>query len=197
MNPQVDPHPLARQVAQLLPGVSDDQLDAPTPCEDYPVAALLAHLLGLSRAFRDAARKENTEWTATDPGRATPVLDPRWRDELPRALREVADAWRDPEAWRGETQAGAITLPGEVAGQVAVNELLVHGWDLARATGQRWEPDESALQVSYGLLGASTDPEGRSGMFGPVVPVPDTASLLDRAVGLSGRDPGWAPNGRT
>lgn len=90
------------------------------------------------------------------------------------------------------TRAGGVDLPAEIAGVVAVDELVIHGWDLARATGQEYAPDRAALDTSYAFLLESAGEEGDGGdIFGPVVPVPDDAPLLDRAVGLSGRDPGW------
>lgn len=90
------------------------------------------------------------------------------------------------------TRAGGVDLPGGIAGAVAVDELVVHGWDLARATGQEYAPDPAALRASYGFLLAAAEDETRGGgIFGAVVPVPDDAPLLDRAIGLSGRDPGW------
>ena len=82
--------------------------------------------------------------------------------------------------------------PHEYLRQLAADHLI-HGWDLARATGQAYEPDPAALEASYGFLRAAADDPGRGGAFGPVVPVPADAPLLDRAVGLSGRDPGWKP----
>jgi uncharacterized protein (TIGR03086 family) len=87
-----------------------------------------------------------------------------------------------------------VPLPGAAAGAVAADELVIHGWDLARATGQEYEPDLAALQAAYGFLtAAADDPNRGGGLFGPIVPVPADAPLLDRAIGLSGRDPGWKP----
>jgi uncharacterized protein (TIGR03086 family) len=154
---------------------------------------MLGHFVGLTAAFRDAARKDLGPSTDTDPSSARPDIDAHWRGTLPKQLAELADAWRDPAAWEGETQAGGVTLPAAEAGQVAMNELVIHGWDLARATGQDYAPDTASLQVAYELLAASTDPESRQGIFGPVVDVPADAPLLDRAIGLSGRDPSWTP----
>ncbi|MFC7306642.1 TIGR03086 family metal-binding protein [Streptomyces monticola] len=182
-----------RLVAHLADHVRDIQLEDPTPCHDLAVRNLLGHLVQLSAAFRDAARKELGPTTDTDPGAVTPDIEEGWRAELPKVLAELAEAWRDPAAWEGETRAGGVTLPGEVAGQVALNELVVHGWDLARSTGQSYAPDPESLAVSYALLDASRDPESRGDIFGPVVDVPDEAPLLERVIGLSGRAPDWTP----
>ncbi|MER5772142.1 TIGR03086 family metal-binding protein [Streptomyces sp. NPDC001985] len=187
--------PAADGVARLLDAIGDDRLGDPTPCPGYAVRELLGHLTLLSAAFRDAARKEFGPTTDTDPGESLPVLDEEWRSLLPRRLTELAAAWERPAAWEGTTRAGNVELPAGIAGRVAVNELVVHGWDLARATGQEYAPAESSLRTSYRLLSPDGDDAGRAGMFGPVVEVPGTAPLLDRVVGLSGRRPDWRPGG--
>ncbi|MFD5453381.1 TIGR03086 family metal-binding protein [Streptomyces sp. NPDC003470] len=190
--PTLDLGPQTRIVARLAEGVSDASLGDPTPCPDLAVRNLLGHLTGLAAAFLDAARKDLGARTDTAPDASVPDIGPGWREELPKVLDALADAWRDPEAWTGMTRAGGIDLPGAVAGAVAADELVIHAWDLARATGQEYTPDPAALQVSHGFLSAAAEESDRGdGIFGPVVPVPVDAPLLDRAVGLSGRDPGW------
>lgn len=190
----VDLGPQARIVARLAESVADERLTAATPCPDLAVRNLLGHILHLSVAFRDAARKDLGATTDTRPDAAVPDIGPGWREDLPKALDDLADAWRDPAAWTGATRAGGVDLPGAVAGAVAAEELVVHGWDLARATGQPYEPDPAALEAAHGFLAAAADDPSRGDApFGPVVSVPPTASLLDRTIGLSGRDPGWRP----
>ncbi|GAA2256932.1 TIGR03086 family metal-binding protein [Streptomyces indiaensis] len=187
----LDLGPQTEAVAQLVAGVTDEQLADPTPCPAYAVRHLLGHLAGLAAAFRDAARKDLGATTDTSPGSALPELAPGWREELPDLLAELGEAWRDPAARTGMTRAGGVDLPGEVAGLVATDELVVHGWDLARATGQPYSPDPAALRVCHDFLAASVDDPGRGAVFGPVVTVEADAPLLDRAIGLSGRDPRW------
>ncbi|MGW0335358.1 TIGR03086 family metal-binding protein [Streptomyces sp. NPDC003011] len=189
----LDLGPQTRILARLADGVTDGQLSGPTPCPDLAVRNLLGHLSGLALAFRDAARKDLGVTTDTSPDATVPDIGPGWREELAKLLDELADAWRDPAAWTGMTRAGGVDLPGEVAGAVVTDELVVHGWDLARATGLRYDPDPAALRSTYDFLLAAVDDPGRGDIFGPVVPVPAEASLLDRTVGLSGRDPGWTP----
>lgn len=200
---RIDLGAAAARMARLAEGVGDERLGDPTPCPEYAVQELLAHVAGLSAAFRDAARKDFGPATGTPPGDMLPVLSDDWRTELPKVLEELAAAWREPGAWEGNTQAGGVEMPAEVMGMVALNELVIHGWDLARATGQAYEPSAEDLAVSEALLtpeetapeeGASEeDAAAGESVFGPVVPVPDDAPLLDRVVGLSGRHPDWRP----
>ena len=94
------------------------------------------------------------------------------------------------------TRAGGIDLPAEIAGLVALDEVVIHGWDVAVSSGQRFDYDSESLGVVHGfVLRIRCAPAGvvGDGVFGPVVPVPDEAPLLDRVVGLAGRDPGWSP----
>ncbi|NUU24148.1 MAG: TIGR03086 family protein [Streptomycetaceae bacterium] len=185
--------PAVALVADLAARVRDDQLDDPTPCEKYRVRNILGHVVGLSAAFRDAARKDLGPSTGTDPGSFTPDVGDDWRTELPVRLRELADAWRDPAAWEGMTQAGGVTFPAAIAGRVALNEGVVHGWDLARATGQDYPADPASLESCHALLAPSADADAETrGPFGPVVAVPSDAPLLDRVIGLAGREPSWS-----
>lgn len=112
----------------------DDALDWRTPCEAFSVGDLLDHLGGMALAFTAAAAKTPLEGAASgDAAR----LRPDWRTRIPRDLLTLAEAWRDPDAWTGMTGAGGVELPGEVAGAVALDELVIHGWDLAKATASR------------------------------------------------------------
>ncbi|KMO96910.1 TIGR03086 family metal-binding protein [Streptomyces roseus] len=188
----IDLGPQARLVARLASGVPDAALADPTPCPQYRVRELLAHLAGLAVAFRDAARKDLGPTTDTPPGTGAPSLPADWREELPRVLTELAEAWREPAARTGMTRAGGVDLPGEIALAVAADELVVHGWDLARATGQGYAPDDAALRVAHAFLRQAAEAGDRGGgAFGTVVPVPEDAPLIDRTIGLSGRDPRW------
>ncbi|MVO86872.1 TIGR03086 family protein [Streptomyces sp. p1417] len=187
--------PQTRLVARLAEAVPDDRLEGPTPCPDYAVRHLLGHITGLATAFADAGRKRLGPTTDTDPSSTLPDIGPDWREELPRALDDLAAVWRDPAAWTGDTRAGGVELTGDVAGVIALNELVVHGWDLARATGQEYAPDAASLAVSHAMVSATAaeSPDARGTLFGPPVPVRDEAPLLEQVVALSGREPSWRP----
>jgi uncharacterized protein (TIGR03086 family) len=119
-----------------------------------------------------------------------------WQSRIPSDLVVLTAAWRDPAARSGMTRAGGIDLPGEVAAVVALEELVIHGWDLARATGRPYECDDTTLEVVRGFVSqfAGADQEElRGSAYRAPVAVADTSPLLDRVVALSGRDPGWSP----
>lgn len=184
--------PATRQMAALLSGVTDEQLGMRTPCEDYTLGDLIEHVSGLSQAFARAATKDFGPTTAEGPSGDVSRLSADWRQRIPEQLDALAEAWRDPAAWEGMTRAGGVQLPGDVAGKVAMNELVVHGWDVARATGQPFDCDPQALDASMEFVSAMSTPEAsRDGLFGPVVGVTADAPKLDRLIGLSGRDPYW------
>ena len=192
----LDLTPATDAAARVVAAVRDDQLDAPTPCEGTSVAALLDHLDGLAQAFTGAARKVPVEAGASvDASR----LGDDWRERIPARLEVLAQAWREQDAWTGMTAAGGVDLPGEVAGLVALDEVVVHGWDVARATGQDLAVDDQLLEGALGFVRQAVDehPAGSPGLFGSPVPVPDDAPPLHVLLGLTGRDPAWHPAHRS
>jgi uncharacterized protein (TIGR03086 family) len=175
----LDFDPPVRQLRALLLGIPDDLLTATTPCDGWTVGDLLDHIMDFTRAFTQVAQK------LTDaPGTATPApvpsaghLPPHWRSRLPVLLEELATAWKDPAAWTGSARTGGSTMPAVAAGMAAANELTVHGWDLARATGQDYATDPRILEA----LIEHSPGDGQE----------DEPTLLDQVLVLSGRDPRW------
>jgi uncharacterized protein (TIGR03086 family) len=178
-----------RRTTEVLNNVKDDQLDAATPCAGMSLRDLVAHIGGLSLAFAAAAGKDLGPLTDTPPAEGGGP-EPDWRTAYPANLAALAKAWQQPDAWTGMTRAGGIDLPGDVAGSVALAEVVIHGWDVARATDQPYDVDPTVAQACLTHL-AQFDTSGTEGLFGPAVAVSDDAPALDRIVGLSGRDPGW------
>lgn len=191
--PQPDLVPAAQAVADVALAVQDEQLDLPTPCPEYSVGGMLAHIHGLSQAFAAAAAKDLGVQTSTPPEPGAQELPADWRDTMPKHLDAVGHAWRDPQAWTGMTAAGGVDLPGEVAGLVALNELVIHGWDVARSTGQEFDPGADAVSAVHEYLVESRKGDVPEALFKAAVDVPADAALLDQAVGLSGRNPAWTP----
>ncbi|GAA4925830.1 TIGR03086 family metal-binding protein [Actinoplanes utahensis] len=185
----LDFDPPVRQIRALLLGVDDRDLTAPTPCPGWPVATLLDHLMGLASAFTMAARKRDGAG-GPPPEPSAEHLSRHWRSRLPVVLADLATAWKDPHAWTGTARAGGVTMPATAMGAVAMTELVMHGWDLARATGQDYAADPRALEVLVEFL-AQGPADGTPGLFGPRVPVAPEEELLAQALGMAGRDPSW------
>jgi len=178
--------------ATLLDGVRDDQLDTRTPCEKLTLAELVAHIGGLAEAFAAAARKETGPLTDTPPGGSGYRIDDDWRSRYPAALADLAAAWQGQPAWEGMTRIAGMDIPGDVTGSIALTEVVLHGWDVARATGQDFRVDADVADAVLTHLESFAADGPVEGLFGPAVAVPDNAPAIDRALGLSGRDPRWS-----
>jgi uncharacterized protein (TIGR03086 family) len=187
----IDLKPAADRMAALLSLVSEDQFDRPTPCPDARVGDLIDHIGAFTRGFTAVAQKDVDG--RQRPGKPDAAnLEAGWRDELTQGLATLVEAWRDPAAWDGMTSAGGIELPGDVAGLVALDELVVHGWDIAIATGEPYAPADAEIEAAMSFVAGFDVPRDGT-LFGPIVEVPDDAPALDRLLGLTGRDPSWRP----
>lgn len=191
----LDLQPATSVLARLVEGTRDDQLTAPTPCQDMTVGDLLDHVDGLSLAFTAAATKAALSRPAQGRSADASRLGPDWRSRIPVRLSELAMAWKDPAAWEGMTRV-IQDMPGDAAGLVALDEVVIHGWDLAMATGQRFGCEPELIQAVFGFVRETAEryPGGTPGLFGPPVPVSDDAPLFDRILGMAGRDPHWPPS---
>ena len=134
----IDLGPAARRMTDLITAVADDLLTAPTPCTESTLGDLIDHIGGFAVAFTAAAKKSFGDGSQ-GPSANAANLGPDWRSRIPQDLASLAEAWRDPSAWTGMTKAGGLDFPGEVVGVIALDELVVHGWDIPRASGQPYE----------------------------------------------------------
>jgi uncharacterized protein (TIGR03086 family) len=153
-----------------------NDLDSATPCEQWRMRDLLSHVLETQRYFVSAGRGED----ATPPG--------------PTPLSLVSD---DPSADLREVQAdvidvysqdGVIERTGPALG-IAFADQLLHGWDVAKATGQDSTIPENAAQAAFDMLNGQLTDDNRKGMFGPEVPVGDDATPQQRLLAYTGRQP--------
>jgi uncharacterized protein (TIGR03086 family) len=192
----VDLEPATTELARIVEGVRDIQLASPTPCDASNVADLLDHVDGFCIAFTAAATKtplpEGTGRASADADNLTA----EWRTRIPERLAVMAEAWRDADAWDGMTHAGGLDLPGEMVGVIALDEVLVHGWDIAVASGQPFTADPALIEAALGFVTPTVagSPEGTPGLFGPPIEIAQDSSRLDHLIALTGRDPAWAPD---
>jgi uncharacterized protein (TIGR03086 family) len=167
----------------VVAGVRADQWAAPTPCTELDARGVLNHLVRGHVLFvaiiRDGPRPApGTDHLGSDPPAA-----------FRQAATELREAFAAPGVLEAVYQAPFGTAPGARLAHVRVVEVLVHGWDLARATGQSADfPEDVAERALAGArLALTTRPEGPSAPFAAEVPVPRDAPAVDRLAGFLGR----------
>ena len=179
-----DLSPAAQQMNRLIAGVRDDQLAQPTPCPNWTVADLLAHVHQFATVFTSNARKEKVNATGELPG--------DWRAATPHQIDDLVEAWGDESAWSGRVSAGGVEMDAADNAMVAIEELVVHGWDLSRATGQEYDAQDAWLDRIDGFFELFAEPiASGKGPYGPELPAPDGASRLEATIARTGRDPRW------
>src|SRR4051812_15945904 len=152
-----DLKPAAQTMVTLIEAISEDQLGGPCPCSEITLGDLVHHISEFTIVFTGAAKKDPDAPTKGAPPDASQLGDD-WRTRIPRDLALLAEAWRDPGAWSGMTKAGGLDLPGEVAGIVALDELVLHGWDIAQASGQDYQCDPATLEAVCGFVASFSEP---------------------------------------
>ncbi|WP_192582977.1 TIGR03086 family metal-binding protein [Streptomyces albicerus] len=174
----------ADAVAATASGIRAEQLGNRTPCEKFTVAELLDHLGGTLSSSARAARKEPESGEG-----ASLALSPT-------AVAESADraavAWADSAAYEGTTEFGPGEMPAAFAATITLEELALHGWDLARATGRPFSVSEETAQITLAAVEQIAEQARATAGFGPPVPVAADAPVFHRALGASGRNPAWS-----
>ena len=153
-----------------------DQLDTATPCDEWDVRTLLNHLLDTQRYFVASARGEEASPPAPEPPELLsddPVAD------FENGRRELLEAF-------GED--GVIEKTGPALG-IAFSDQLLHGWDLARATGQDAEMPDGLAQAVYDTIHGQFTDDQRKGVFKPEIEVGPDASPQERLLAYTGRNP--------
>lgn len=178
--------PATAATARVVALVTDEQLEQPTPCVAWSVRELLEHLAALTARFAAIARRDGSAGESPASG-----LPEGWRTMLADGLEELTVAWRSPQAWEGEDEAGGVTMPRAALGVVALDEVVLHGWDLATAIGAPYavasDDVAACLPFAEQFAGMSEGP------FGAPLPGAAEASGLDRLLMFSGRDPASGP----
>ncbi|NUP17553.1 MAG: TIGR03086 family protein [Streptomyces sp.] len=180
-------HPALRECAEAVAatasGIRADQLGDRTPCEKFTVADLLGHLGETLSSSARAARKEPQSGEGTVPGMSAAAVA--------EYAGLAAAAWSAPEAYEGTTEFGPGEMPAVFAATITLEELALHGWDLARATGRPFDLGEETAQLVLGAVEGIAEQARANGAFGPPVPVAADAPAFHRALGAGGRNPMW------
>ncbi|MFC7547349.1 TIGR03086 family metal-binding protein [Plantactinospora sp. GCM10030261] len=173
--------------ATVVRGVGPGQFQAPTPCVEWNVRALTNHLLQVASALHLAGRRRPVpeELWSHD------LMTVEWADRFDEESRAAVVAWAHPGSSNGMVQMGAAEMPAPMIATMLASDLAIHGWDLARATGQDYHWDGDVAEVTHRFVTEMAEQGRQMGIYATPVPVADTASVFDRALALSGRDPSW------
>ena len=152
-------HATARTV---LDGIGADQFEAPTPCPEFDVRALAGHLLAVAQRVRNVGRGESP---FSVPEVVEGVADDGWVEAWDRVGQEVIEAWADDATLDRMVELPWATLSGSATLIMWSNELSVHTWDLATATGQSPDWDAAVLELSLAAMQIGLPAEGRMESF--------------------------------
>ncbi|MDQ7808085.1 TIGR03086 family metal-binding protein [Amycolatopsis sp. A133] len=181
--------PAAAEFRRIAHAVPD--LTAPTPCAGYDVRGLLNHLLYWGPWLIAAGRREDPPAPGGEAAAALVADD--WPAALDKQTETLVEVFGTPSAWTGTTALGTAPMPSALVGAMVLGEFVLHGWDLARASGQSCTYAPEAATAVYESAVAMGDQARAMGVYGPAVAVAEDASPLERALGAAGRDPGWTP----
>lgn len=187
--------PVLADLAAVV-AVDDQFLERSTPCEGFTVAQLRTHALSWLQFF--AAALDDPTGTAPRIGTETWQLAD---DQDPGAVVTAAAATIADAVEAGVADELVVMSQARMTGDcvlaMALGEYLVHGWDLATATGRDWTAADDGADAALAFLKTTVAPEYRgpdSGFFGYEVTAPEGAGLFDQLLCFTGRDLEWKPS---
>jgi uncharacterized protein (TIGR03086 family) len=174
----------AAALHDLIAGVRADQWDDPTPCAKWDVRGLVNHLVGGGTMFAASFRGETVE---TDESGMPDLLGDDPAGAWDAVVADFDAAVSAPGAMDRDVVLPFATLPAQVALDVATFDLLVHAWDLARSTGQPFEPPDAVVAGARRVAETLVDGARDGDTFGDAVAAPAGASAMDQLAAYCGR----------
>jgi uncharacterized protein (TIGR03086 family) len=178
----------ARVVAGAAKAANTETLEQTTPCTDWDLRTLLNHTI-LWTSY-SAERRAYGESVAEELMSKDFTAEPGYAQDYQGQIAKAVDAWSKPEAWAGDRNVMGSATPAADIAAMLIAEMVLHGWDIAKATGQDYRCDDAVAQAVLETVQAQGELFRQYQGFAAIVPVPDDATTFDRALALSGRDPG-------
>jgi len=182
---------VAAEAARVVSKVPEGTLDAPTPCGDWDLRTLLNHTI-LWTSY-SAERRAHGESVAEDLMNKDFTADPGFREDYTRQISKAVQAWSDPQTWAGTLTVMGDATPAADVGAMLLMETALHGWDVARATGQEFSTDDQTARALEDIVQAQAELFRKYQGFADAIDPPNHATAFERALTLSGRDPDWKP----
>jgi uncharacterized protein (TIGR03086 family) len=191
MNQHAEMTDAANAAARTVAHVDPTQFGRLTPCTEWDVRTLLNHLIvWTSYSLEARANGESVGQDVIDRDfAADPGFAADYRAQLDRALA----AWAAPATWEGSLDVMGSPTPAADVAALNISEMVLHGWDLAAATGQAYTVSEPAAAAALRAVEANAELFRQYKGFAEPVEVPPGASTLDRLLAESGRNPAWTP----
>jgi uncharacterized protein (TIGR03086 family) len=176
LNPLTSANATLAVLQHVLRGIGEDDLSKSTPCTEFTVGQLEAHLLG-----------SLTSLTSLAGGTLVPASAGDLESRIADAAQQAVETWTE-RGIEGTVQTGPQELPATIAASILSVEFLVHAWDFASATGQKAAVSDEVATYVLGLAEQIITPELRERAgFDPAIPISGNASAMDRLVAFSGR----------
>jgi len=179
------------EAARVVGNVPQNALDTPTPCGDWDLHTLLNHTI-LWTSY-SAERRAHGESVAEELMNKDFAADPGFREDYARQIGKAVTAWSAPQAWERNLNVMGDATPAADVGAMLLMETALHGWDVARATGQEFRTDEQTATALEDVVSAQAELFRKYQGFADAVEPPENATAFERALTLSGRDPDWKP----
>ena len=179
------------EAARVVGNVPPHALDTPTPCGDWDLRTLLNHTI-LWTSY-SAERRAHGESVAEELMNKDFTADPGFREDYARQIGKAVTAWSAPQAWEGKLSVMGDATPAADVGAMLLMETALHGWDVARATGQEFRTDDQTAAALEDIVQAQAELFRKYQGFADAVEPAENATAFERALTLSGRDPGWTP----
>ena len=179
----------AAEAARVVSNVPEGTLSQRTPCGDWDLRTLLNHTI----LWTSYSAERRAHGGSVDEELMTKdfTADPGFREDYARQIRKAIDAWGDPAAWEGDRDMMGSPTPAADIGAMLLMETALHGWDVARATGQEFSVDDTTAAALLHIVAAQAELFRQYQGFADPIQPKHNATAFERALTLSGRDPGW------
>lgn len=171
----------------VVAGVRSDQWDWPTPCEDWNARELVNHVvsgnhwaaeLGAGKTIEEVGDRLDGDMLGNDPLAAYEA-----------SAKVAAEVFQAPGALEAPCAVSYGPVPGEVYAGHRFMDVLIHGWDLAKATGQSTDLDDDLVNAAIEVTEPQLEGLKMSGAFDTDVEVPEGAGPQTRLLAWLGRRP--------
>lgn len=183
MTQQSRPNPIeafesaAKRARQTVAGVKPNQWASSTPCTEWNAQAVLDHMVGTLNFVASSLS-------------GTPSVQAKGSlQAFDVGVAAVSKAARVPGVLEKTIKSPVGEMPGQVLLMIAISDTLIHGWDLAKATGQDIKLDTKNVEMVHGFMSMQAEAARKRKALGPEVKVPENASAQDKLMGMVGRKP--------